>query len=126
MQMRQKQKKQKLELFFTPQSFDIGLFFDMRPNFQSLFSNLDIFYPSMLAKPKGIQITACNLNEIFPSGWGIMKNLPQKTQSIANIPSRFFCYLYKSGQHANYNFQYMLEELLNIFSKSGSSSPLHF
>ena len=74
----------------TLHSFGIGLFVYMRPNFQSLFSRLDIFYPSMLTKPKGKQITACNLNKIFPSGWSIIKNFPQRTQSIAKILSRLF------------------------------------
>ena len=89
MQMQQKQN-QKLELFFHSSQFGIGLFVYMRPNFQSLFSRLDIFYPSMLTKPKGKQITACNLNKVFPSGWSIIKNFPQRTQSIAKISSRLF------------------------------------
>ena len=97
---------------FTLHSFDI--FVGMRSNFQSLFSNLDILYPSMLTKPKGKQITASKLNKTFPSGRSIIKNLPQRTQSIAKIPFRFFCYLFKTS----------MDNSKLTFSKSGSSSPL--
>ena len=79
-------------LFFTLDSFD--KFVDMKPDFQSLFSSLNIFYPSMLTKPKGKQIAAGNLNKTFHSGRSIIKNLPQRMQSIAKISSRFFCSLF--------------------------------